>query len=249
MKKVFIFIAAAYLLLSIRPADVRCGDWSVSPISLDLGRDAKSGVITVANDAQEKLNVQIQAMEWSQDAEGKDLYTDTQDIIFFPKIMTLDKKEDRIIRVGMRTPAIAREKTYRLFIEEIPETGKAAGANVAIAVKFGVPVFVKPLKEEIKGEISAISLAKGVLTAAVRNTGTIHFRITSITATGRNGRGEQTFATELAGWYLLSGVSRSYSATIARDACMNTATIHVEIKTDKITLPGNLDVDKAMCSP
>ena len=111
----------------------------MTPIRLDLGKDAKSSVITVTNEAEEKLNVQMKAMEWSQDADGKDVYTDTSDIIFFPKIMTIEKKEDRIIRVGIKALAVLREKTYRLFVEEIPEPKKAQGTSVAIAIRFGVP--------------------------------------------------------------------------------------------------------------
>jgi fimbrial chaperone protein len=221
----------------------------VTPIRLDFGREVKSGVITVTNDASEKLNVQMKAMEWTQDAEGKDVYTDTTDIIFFPKIMTIDKKEDRIIRAGIKAPAVVREKTYRLFIEEIPEPKKAEGASVAIAIKFGVPIFVKPLKAEEKGEIGKIGLLGGALNATVSNTGTVHFRIDSVTIQGKNSKGEETYKTEIAGWYLLSGTSRIYTASLPKEACDKTAKMEVEVKTDKLLLTGKLDVDKTMCSP
>ena len=52
---------------------------------LDLGPRAKSGVLTVTNEGEEKLNFQLQAMEWTQDAAGKDVYNETQDLIFFPQ--------------------------------------------------------------------------------------------------------------------------------------------------------------------
>src|SRR5512143_2941873 len=63
------------------PLSSFAGEWRVTPISLGLGKDAKSGVITVSNDAAEKLNGQMKAMEWTQDAEGKDVYSETADII------------------------------------------------------------------------------------------------------------------------------------------------------------------------
>ncbi len=237
------------LVSVLLPLSVLAGEWRVSPISLDLGKDARSGVITISNDAAEKLNVQMKAMEWTQDAEGKDVYTDTNDIIFFPKIMTLEKKEERIIRIGMKSPALSREKTYRLYVEEIPEPRKAQTTSVAIAIRFGVPIFVKPLKEEQKGEISALTMSKGALTAVVKNTGTTNFRITSLVIKGINGKGEQSFATELPGWYLLSGATRSHATTLSREACINTNKIEAEVKTTTISLSGKLDVDKAQCSP
>ena len=173
--------------------------------------------------------------------------TDKYDAI--PKIMTIDKKEDRIIRAGIKALAVAREKTYRLFIEEIPEPKKAEGASVAIAIKFGVPIFVKPLKEVEKGEIGKVGLQGGVLNATVSNTGTVHFRINSVNIQGKNSKGEETYKTELAGWYLLSGASRIYTASFPKEACDKTAKVEVEVKTDKFLLNGKLDVDKTMCSP
>jgi fimbrial chaperone protein len=242
-------ILVACVLVIILPCNAFSGDWRVTPIRLDLGKDAKSSVITVTNEAEEKLNVQMKAMEWSQDADGKDVYTDTSDIIFFPKIMTIEKKEDRIIRVGIKALAVLREKTYRLFVEEIPEPKKAQGTSVAIAIRFGVPIFVIPVKEEEKGEIGKIELSKGVLSAVVKNTGNQHFRINSINVKGKNTKGEEVFATELSGWYLLTGVARTYSTILQKEACDKTAKVEVEVKTEKFTLNGKLDVDKAMCSP
>ena len=96
------------------------GSGASVPIRLDLGRDAKSGVVTVINESDDRLQVQMTAMEWTQDADGKDRYAETGDILFFPRLMIFDKKEEKILRAGIRVPAAAKEKAYRLFIEEIP---------------------------------------------------------------------------------------------------------------------------------
>jgi len=248
-KPLMIFMVSVFLMIGLNPGPAFSGDWRVTPIRLDLGKDTKSGVITLTNEAQGKLNVQMKAMEWSQDADGKDQYIDTSDIIFFPKIMTVEKNEDRIIRVGIKIPAVAKEKTYRLFVEEIPEPRKSEGASVAIAINFGVPIFVKPVKEEEKAEIAKIELKKDVLSTVVKNTGNVHFRINAVSIKGKNGKGEETFKTELGGWYLLNGAVRTYTASLPKEACGNTATMEVEVKTDNFSLNGRLDVDKAMCSP
>ncbi|MGE5662945.1 MAG: molecular chaperone, partial [Deltaproteobacteria bacterium] len=64
----------------------------MSPIRLDLGRDAKTGVVTVMNDGEEKLQLQISAPEWTQDAEGKDVYAESADLVYYPKMMAVDGK-------------------------------------------------------------------------------------------------------------------------------------------------------------
>lgn len=249
--KAFLLSAFINILLFIflYPPVSFSAEWRVTPIRLDLGKDAKSGVITVINEGEERLHVQMKAYEWTQDADGKDNYTETADIIFFPKIMVFEKKEERILRAGIKMPAITKEKTYRLFIEEIPEPKKAEGAHVAIAIRFGVPIFVKPLKEEAKGEIEKITLSKGELNIIVKNTGNTHFIINSITLKGKTPKEEEKLSRELSGWYLLSGVSRLYTTSIPGEVCNDLKRIDIQVKTDKFTLEGKLDIDKVLCLP
>jgi fimbrial chaperone protein len=241
--------SAALLLFLLLPVAARAGDWRVSPIRLDLGRDAKSGAVTVANDADERLQVQMKAFEWTQDAEGKDRYEETGEILFFPRLMILEPKEEKILRAGIRVPAAAKEKTFRLFIEEIPGPRKSEGVNVAVAIRFGVPIFVKPLKEEARGEVGAMTMSAGALLVPVNNTGNVHFVVQSVLVRGRNGAGEEIFSRELSGWYLLAGVSRGYATTVPGGSCGNLAVIEAEVKTDKLPLRGRLVVDRSMCGP
>ena len=241
--------APVFLFLLLLPVVARAGDWRVSPIRLDLGRDAKSGAVTVANDADERLQVQMKAFEWTQDAEGKDRYEETGEILFFPRLMILEPKEEKILRAGIRVPAAAKEKTFRLFIEEIPGPRKAEGVNVAVAIRFGVPIFVKPLKEEARGEVGPMTMSAGALLVPLTNTGNVHFVVHSVLLRGRNGAGEEIFSRELSGWYLLAGVSRGYATTVPSGSCGNLAIIEAEVKTDKLPLRGRLVVDRSMCGP
>jgi fimbrial chaperone protein len=247
-KVTFIFIGPIFWLFLTASIAIS-GEFRVTPIRLDFDRGMRSGVITIVNEGGDKLNVQMRAFEWSQDADGKDQYTETNDIIFFPRIMSLDKKEEKILRAGIKMPATTKEKTYRLFIEEIPEPKKGEGVNVAIAIRFGVPIFVKPLKEELKGEIEKVDLSKGVLNALIRNKGNTHFIIQSIDIKGKNMKGEEIFSKELSGWYLLSGVSRPYATPLPEETCRALSRLDIEAKTDRFKLNGKLDVNQAMCIP
>jgi fimbrial chaperone protein len=236
------------MLVLFFPAIARAGEWRVTPIRLDLGKDAKSGAVRVFNESEERLQVQMNAMEWIQDEEGKDRYEETGDILFFPRIMLFDKKEEKILRAGIKIPAIEKEKTYRLFIEEIPGPGKAKGANIAIAIRFGVPIFVRPLKEDLRGEVVGVGMSTGTLRVPVRNSGNIHFLIQRILIRGKNPKGEEIFSKELNGWYLLAGASRTYTAVVPPDVCREIAGIVVEVKTDRLLLNGNLVADPSMCA-
>jgi fimbrial chaperone protein len=162
--------------------------------------------------------------------------------------MIFDKKEERILRAGIRVPAAAKEKAYRLFIEEIPGPRKQQeGTAVAIAIRFGVPIFVHPLKEEPRGEVGPLMMSEGTLSVPVKNSGNIHFVIQSVLVKGKNGKGEEILSKELSGWYLLAGASRVYTTEIPPEACGNLAGLEIEVKTDKIPLHGRMVADRSMC--
>ncbi|MGD9000154.1 MAG: fimbria/pilus periplasmic chaperone [Granulosicoccaceae bacterium] len=234
----------AVCLLALLPHVGHAGNFAVSPIRLDLGRSARTGSVTVKNNGEQPIQLQLNLTEWTQDEEGKDRYDDSADLIYFPKVMVLEKAEERIVRVGTRIPATDREKTYRLFIREIPQPNKPGGTKVSVAIRFGLPVFVSPIKSEYQGQIEQISLSGGALTARVSNTGNTHFLIQSVEIRSRD-----RLIRELPGWYLLAGAARDYKAEIKPAACKGLDELEVLVKTNKTTLRRGITVNPAMCEP
>lgn len=238
-------MAVIHLLL---PTFALAGGFSVMPVRVEFDSKTKSSMVNVTNTSKEKLNVELSMMLWRQDAEGNDQYTETSDVVYFPKVMTLEGESQRAVRLGLKTTAGDVEKTYRLFVREIPLKKPGEGATVTIAVRFGVPIFVKPQAETLSGEISAARLDKGELEVVVRNTGNAHFTINGIKAAGRKESGEESFAKELSGWYLLPGVSRAYKLTVPEDTCIATKSIDIQVAVDRAEIKGKtIDVREDMC--
>lgn len=236
------------LLLLLVPQLVWAAGWQVIPIRLDLGVKAKSGVIRIVNNDDSSMPLQMSAVEWTQDENGKDIYTPTEDLLFFPRIMTVEAQSERVIRVGIRKPALDNEKTYRLFIEQIPVQSESTGAQVAVAIKFGVPIFVTPPKKIVSGELDSISLSNGDLVIPVNNSGNSYFRINTITARGLDRNEKEIFTESLTGWYLLHGVGRTHQLPVPAADCRNIVHIDVEVITDQqLKLNKTLPVTADMC--
>lgn len=239
--------AGFFLLFRLLCAPPAGAEWKVTPIRLELDRQAKTGIVTVTNEGDEPMQLQLKAMEWSQDGEGKDRYAETQELVFFPKIMELGKREARIVRVGVRVPASRVEKTFRLFVEEIPRPRKREGSNVTIAIRFGLPVFVRPAQAEPKGWIRGAELSDGTLGAVVENRGNVHLFVQSVVLDGTDAGGQTLFSKEINGWYLLAGASRRYSAEVPGSECKRIATFAISVKTDRFPLEATVPGDPSRC--
>ena len=245
----YVFTAAVLLTaILLQPFSAHAGIWQVIPIRVDLDQKSRSGVITVRNDAEEKLIIRAEAFEWVQNEEGKDAYVPSDELIFFPKVLTVNPKEERVIRIGIRAPEIKKEKTYRLFLKEEAAPQSDEANKVVIAIQFGLPIFSKPAKEEVAGTLQELSLRDGHLNLIVNNTGNTHFRINTVALSGVDQAGVEQFTQELNGWYLLSGGARTYAALIPEDICRQLKVIQVQVNADRLTLSGKFDVQPDMCA-
>jgi len=237
------------LLLSISLPDepAYSGTWRVIPIRPEFDQQSRSGVVTITNDSDEKISFSIDAREWTQTEEGKDQYTETLDLLFFPKVLSIDPHAERVIRVGIKSPAVKKEKSYRLFIKQEVPPEERSGTTVAIAIRFGVPIFSKPLVEEVKGAIAQTMIQQGALKIDLKNTGNVHFRVAKIHLSGKNASGAQVFSQELDGGYLLAGTEHIFGTVLPEEVCTELRDIDIQVTSDRIHFSGKIDVDKAMC--
>jgi len=225
------------------------GSWRVVPIRLDLDQKSRSGSITLHNEGDAPVNLQMRAVQWKQDAQGKDQYEESAELVYFPKILTLPPGESRVLRSGINIPATSQEKTFRLFIEELPAPRQSEGAAVAIAVRFGVPVFVAPLKPEMRGEVGALTLKSDGVELPVRNLGNVHFRIQALYLVGRDEAGVELFRQKTDGWYLLAQAERFYSLPFPPEGCGKAVTLEVLINTDKGNFSTKEKLPAGLCRP
>lgn len=228
------------------------GQFGVSPIRLDLDRNTRSAVITVSNQGDSTLGFQVRAAEWTQDESGADRYLDSNELIFFPQQLQVPAGESRVVRVGMRNPARQNELAYRVFIEELvapPEPGGPQTAAVAMAVRFGVPVFVLPANVVQKGEIAEFTVSGGKIRGELRNAGTVHFRPASVRVRGLDAEGATAFEHVFDGWYLLVSTVRRYEAPVPAEACRKARSLRVEVTGEKLELKSDFPLPPGACGP
>jgi fimbrial chaperone protein len=241
-------LALATLIAWSAMADA--GEFTINPLRLSLDRATRSAEVTVRNDDVAPLRMQLEAMSWRQDADGKDQYEPAQDLVFFPKAMEIPPGESRIVRVGVRAAPVSREEAYRLFLEELPPpTSEAAppGTSLRIFLRVGVAVFVAPAQGKPAGEITRLDFNRGVAEWSVANTGNEHFRTDAVELSGVSRDGTRVFVQQFPERYFLAGAVKTMRFEIPRETCRQVTSLEASVAGDSLGLKRRLDVDPARC--
>lgn len=231
--------------MGVSAAHAQGGGFYITPTRLDFDARARTGVLTLANDGKSSLNFQVRLVRWSQDSEGKDVTEDNADLIYFPRVTTVEPESKRILRVGLRGSGVdAEEKTYRLIVEEIPPATDSAVPRLEIQMRFqfSVPLFVAPANPRPAADLEHVSVSQGSLKFRVHNVGNQTLLVSRFQAMD----GDKVLQ-EGSGWYLMPGVAREYALQIPGEVCQKVGATELEVITDKLVLKRKVEVAPAAC--
>jgi fimbrial chaperone protein len=126
------------------PALAMAASLDVDPIRVDFTGQNTVTVLTLTNSGDGPATVQLEPVSWSQ-ANGDDVYSSTREILATPPIFTVQPHAKQVIRLGLRVPPDAlKERSYRLYLDEVPQPSQVKGLGVVMALRIGIPVFVQP---------------------------------------------------------------------------------------------------------
>ena len=220
--------------------------FTVDPTQIFLSGRSGSVLLTLRNESNETLQFQLSVFAWTQSPSGQMELEPTEDIVFFPTLLTLKPKETRRVRVGGATPPDVREKTYRIFVEELPPVDKDSSSGVRVLTKMGIPIFVRPVKEVATATLNELRQQDGTLRFTLSNTGSVHVVPQSIKVRGLAGS-NTAFDRELDGWYVLAGGRREFDTTVPKNACAQVTSIVVDIQFATGKLQERLQTPNGVC--
>jgi fimbrial chaperone protein len=215
----------------------KAATFSVDPIIVTLEKTNSSASIAVTNQTTQKLRLQVTGFSWKQSTTGQLQLAKTDQLIYFPQLLTLDPGETKRVRIGVTMPQGPVEKTFRVFMEELPSLQSVLGpkgrAQVTLLLKVGVPVFLRPAGSPVvSGAARTGSIEKGAVNFDVVNTGNTHFSIQSVLVSGKNGAGVQQFSQSVSGWYVLAGGTRHFVVPISAARCAALSSLTIQVRTD-----------------
>lgn len=224
---------------------------SVEPVLVELSADNTSATLTIFNQSPQPLRIQITSFAWDEVSDGSVKLAPTDDLIVFPTIFTVEPRAQRRIRAAFSGTPGGREKSYRLFIQELPPLESvlqpASGAQLVLRTKIGIPVFVQPMSVSAAAQIQNAVLRDGRLAFDVANSGTVHIRSHKVTVRAEGANGTTLFQKEIDGWYVLAGGHRSYAVDVPPGPCAALSRIVIQVETNRGSFNSTLAGSKQAC--
>jgi fimbrial chaperone protein len=155
------------------------GTFSIAPVRIELQGAQRTAVITVHNDDDAPLVIQVSTLSWSQ-PDGEEGYDNTRELLATPPVFTLPPKGEQIVRVALRRePDATRELDYRVLLAEVPQPLSKDFTGLRIALRLSLPVFVKassPSAAQVSWRVQP--QADGTLAVLASNHGGTHLQVT-----------------------------------------------------------------------
>lgn len=220
--------ASVGAIIGLAAPAVAASTFSIDRTRVHLSQAQPSELVTLSNESSEPVRLQVTVQRWTQGPDEPVRLEPTEDVVFFPALMTIEPGRSRSIRVGLSRPPADRELTYRLIIDELPAPGGPGGTRLNVLTRLSVPVFVQPPKPEARPAVTSLLPSGDGLQVTVVNNGSAYAMIDTITVRGRDREAGTVGAASGAGWYVLAGSTQAFRITFD-NPCQKAASFDVEL--------------------
>ena len=198
----------AFMLAVTAAFSAHAASLQVRPVLIDVIAPGAASTLTLKNNGTESVNAQLRMFKWTQ-VKGKDKLVPTRDVVVSPPFIKMKPGGTYKVRVIRITKKPVRgEESYRLLVDQLPDTGTKAKVAVRFAIRYSIPVFFAQANvSRPRLTWTYTKSGKGfVLTA--RNTGGSRVRIANLRL--KSGTGHSWVISKGLAGYALAGSSISW---------------------------------------
>jgi fimbrial chaperone protein len=196
---------AALIALAV-PATAHATTLKIYPVLIQLDGKTPVQTMTIENSSDALARMQVRVVAWRQE-NGQDLFEGTRDILANPPLFEVAAGAQQIARFGLRTTAGATEKSYRIFLEEIPTERPLAPGEVRTLLRVSIPIFVPAPGAQPSLDWQVSAAGNRQLSVVVRNTGGAHVHLNRIDIKRADG---SALTTRQESVYILPGATRNF---------------------------------------
>ena len=155
------------------------GNLQVSPVNLDLPARHAATILTLRNNDDIPMNVQVRVFRWTQTG-GEDRLTPTDEVVASPPIAPLEPHSERLVRVVRIARAVDAEQSYRLIVDELPPPPDTGDHRVRLLMRHSIPLFFGAEAHGAAKISWATTSSDAGITLTAKNDGDRHIRISNL---------------------------------------------------------------------
>lgn len=202
----------------------------IEPVLVEVYAPGAASMLTLRNDDNSDVNVQIRIFKWSQ-SNGKESLEPTTDVVASPPAIKLAPKSDYLARIVRITKqSIQAEESYRIFVDQLPQTQGRAPRQINLLLRQSIPVFFSPRQGADAKVTWSVAYDGPRLLVTAQNNGERRLRIAALTLQDGTGR-IISFGAGLVG-YVLSHSAMSWMAPGQARGFGAGGTINLSAQTD-----------------
>jgi fimbrial chaperone protein len=242
-------LAPIMLLLGAAPS-ARAAGLQVTPVLVELSRSEPRATVVVKNLSEAPVRLEITASAWDQAPDGQMRLAPAPDLLVYPPLLQIAPQEERKVRISTIASFGERERSYRIFLRELPppETPAEQG-TIRLLTRIGVPVFLVPPRPERKAEITGVAVHAGRLALTLKNTGNTRLPPGKLRIEGLGVDGQRVFAADADVWYVLAGGERALDVPLPRVACAGARTVEVTAPVGEGFVRARVETPGGVCAP
>jgi len=180
MNRKFLCVSVLGVLGALTANAALASTFTIAPVRAELRAGHRTAVFTLRNAEDDPVVIQVRVVAWSQ-FNGEEHLDDTRDVLATPPVIQIAGNSEQIVRVALRhEPDPARELTYRIIFQEVPQAAPAGFNGLRVALSLSVPVFVAPVLDTPKSDLrwDVDPLPDGEVRVSAVNDGTAHLQVT-----------------------------------------------------------------------
>ena len=236
MKKCLIsFSLLTYLLTQAATA----GALRLSPVNLAIDDEQTATTLTVFNQGADAENIQIRAFSWTQNTQGKDQLSLTNDIVVSPSVITVAPNGSFNVRIVRQTTGkVSHEQAYRIVVDELPKPNdsRVNNGNINMLVRTILPLFIGNDNLLQTQDLKVVDNT-GICQLQVKNTGQRHILLSQVSITDSSTQRQYPMAINPTNGYLLPTITKNYPIIgLSRCGTNNQLHINSTINGKKITI-------------
>ena len=116
----------------------------VSPVKVDFQPQQNAAALLLKNPGDKPIYGQVRVYDWAQ-ADNADQLSPSSLLAVSPPIIQLAPGSQQLVRLVRLQPGdVTKEQSFRLLIDEIPQSSSLRHSGVILRMRYSLPVFVAP---------------------------------------------------------------------------------------------------------